>query len=115
MRANKALRRLRGYQSIFMAAAPTSQRIGRGKQSFLCQSLCPRVDLDHLPPPYTNQSGKEKLLVTIDDYKGPFVTVQVTYPLRDQRNHVNFAFSEQEGHLAAPSPCLLLALIFTRE
>jgi len=94
MRANKALRRLSRYQSIFMAAAPTSQRIGRDKQSFLCQSLCPRVDLDHLPSPYTNQSGKEKPLVTINDYKGPFVTVQVTYPLRDQRNPVNFEAEE---------------------
>ncbi len=41
----------------------------------------PATAIYHLPPPYANQRGKKKPLVTIEDYKGPFVAARLMSPL----------------------------------
>jgi len=56
----------------------------------MCPFLCPRRAIYRLPPPYANQRGNEKPLVTIEDYKGFLVAVRFRKPLfypNDLRGH----------------------------
>ena len=58
--------------------------------------LCPQPHIYHLPLPCTKLSGKEKSLVTSDDYKGFFVARQVAYSLCDHCNPVNSKAEERD-------------------
>ena len=72
------------FQKLWDSSPPF---ISRPFVSLMCPKLCPRGSLYHLPPPTANQRGNKKPLVTIEDYKGPFVEPEFTKPLLYQLSY----------------------------